>query len=92
MLFVTILVDFTLARVNVDIQETGKTALVSYNCLTSTIKFIDWKKKWKEATLKIRYLPTALHEFFCLFLISAIFKLDFSVIRKILPVKPPWRN
>ena len=64
MLFVTILVDFTLARVNVDIQETGTIALVSYNCLTSTIKFIDCKKKWKEATSIIRYLPTALHEFF----------------------------
>ena len=50
MLFVTILVDFTLARVNVDIQETGKIALVSYNCLTSAINFIDYKKMWKEAT------------------------------------------
>ena len=50
MLFVTILVDFTLARVNLDIQEMAKIALVSYICLTSTIKFIDCKKKTVEGS------------------------------------------
>ena len=44
MLFVTILVHLTLARVNLDIQEMAKIALVSYVCLTRASKFIDWKK------------------------------------------------
>ena len=41
MLFVIILVDLTLARVNLDIQEMAKIALVSYICLTST-RGIEW--------------------------------------------------
>ena len=44
MLFVTILEDFTLGRVNLDIEEMGKIALVSYVRITSTIKYIDCKK------------------------------------------------
>ena len=92
MLFVTILVDFTLACVNLDIQETGKIALVSYNCLTSTIKFIDCKKKVEGSHINNTLFAYCVARGFFLFLISAIFKLDFSVIRKILPVIPPWRN
>jgi len=38
MLFVTILVDLTLVRVNLDIQAMAKIALVSYFHLTKTTK------------------------------------------------------
>jgi len=39
-LFVIILVDLTLARVNLDIQEMAKIALVSNVSLTKTVKFL----------------------------------------------------
>jgi len=38
MLFVTILVDLTLARANLDTQEMAQIALVSYICITRTPK------------------------------------------------------
>jgi len=38
MVFVTILVDLTLARANLDTQEMAKIALVSYICSTRTKK------------------------------------------------------
>ena len=50
MLFVTILVHLTLARVNEDIQEMAKIALVSYICLTRTSEFIDLEKKLRNET------------------------------------------
>ena len=80
MLFVTILVDFTLARVHLDIQEMAKIALVCYICLTSAIKFIDCKEKnCKIKPHKIKLFAYCIaREFFSCFSSSWIF----SAIRK----------
>jgi len=44
-LFVIILVDLTLARVNLDIQAMAKIALVNYFDLTESVKFLVKKQR-----------------------------------------------
>jgi len=51
MLFVTILVDLTLARVNLDIQAMAKTALVSYFHFTRTAQVIGLKQQLNESNV-----------------------------------------
>jgi len=73
MLFVTILVDLTLARANLDTQEMAKIALVSYICLTRTKKILR-NEMIPHENQAIR--PQYGTKFF-LVLIFAIFKLHF---------------